>query len=285
LTDENIGHKLASLLRYHLDDSNGINTDEQGWVAIADIIEHSSDVGLQGCSADDLVRVVEQNSHGTRGKRFELTEGKDRVKATYRHPPKDRRSGFDRDHRGRSDRHRGNSGWHGNGWYDSLGLNYKGNDGWWDNNWKDGWQDGEKGDSSWAQWKAEKPGFSPSPDDAITKDAALESSWREASGKNTQADSDDTPVTDTASSLSPAIAPAAAPCEWEQWFTPDNMEPYFYNTKTEETFFPGDVEDAEEQGWTRYVDTDGERPDKIYWWHEPSSRSFYEEDAIGEAEA
>jgi len=263
LTDENIGHRLASLLRYHLDDIPGINTDDDGWVEAADIIAHADDVGLDGCTAEDLIRVAETNEHSTRGKRFE-SDGAGRIKARYRHPPKDRRGdrwdrGGDRYPRearsSRSSRPRsGYNGWQ--GWGDDNGK-------WKENSWEDG-------DDSWTQWK--KPGFSPSPDDAIVK----ESTWAEPAAVPAQEEST------AKASQEPAVK---VPCEWEQWFTPE-MEMYFYNSKTEEVFYPGDIADAETKGWFRYVDTEGEKAGKIYWWHEPTNASFYEEDADGaEAEA
>jgi len=258
LTDENIGHRLASLLRYHLDESHGISTDDDGWVAVDDIVKHADDVGLGGCTAEDLVRVAETNEHSTRGKRFE-SDGAGKIKATYRHPPKDGRNRWD-DWRGskarprRSDRPRGGYSW-GNGW----------------DSWRDygGWQD-----EDWARWK--QPGFSPSPDDAIVRD----SNWAEASGQ---------------AATSEAAAPSGEvengkdagkkACEWEQWFVPDSMEMYFCHKVTEEVFFPHDADDLQEKGWARYEDTDGARKGKIYWWHEASDRSFYEEDAIGADDA
>jgi len=258
LSDENIGHRLASLLRYHLDDHNGITTDENGWVVASDIVEHADDVGLGGCTVEDLIRVAENNEHSTRGKRFE-SDGAGRIKATYRHPPKDRRGDrWDswRDKaRQRTTKPRGYNGWHSNGW-DDYGK------------WKDGgWED--DGDYTWTQWK--KPGFSPSPDDTIVK----ESSWAPEK------------TAEVAVSVKPSDAAAVksdnkASCDWEQWFTPDSLEMYFYNTQTEEVFFPGDAGDTEEKGWFRYEDTEGEKKGKIYWWHEATSRSFYEEDAIGD---
>jgi hypothetical protein len=69
-------------------------------------------------------------------------------------------------------------------------------------------------------------------------------------------------------------------CEWEQWFTPE-MEMYFYNATTEEFFFPADEADISEKGWARYLDSDGDNQGKVYWWHDASGRSFYEEDAVG----
>jgi len=244
MTDENIGHRLASLLRYHLDDISGITTDDDGWVEIADILEHAEKIGLDGCTAEDLVRVAEHNEHSTRGRRFE-TDGSSRIKARYRHPPKDMRRGWDRDRgysRGgyRSARQRDwNSGWRQYGWYD---------------NGYDDWQD--RGEEGWKQWK--KPGFSPSPDDLIVK----ESKWSE------------TPQAESSSSK--------AKCDWEEWFTPE-MVPYFYNTKTEEVLYPNDVADAESKGWVRYEDTEGDRAGKLYWWHEATEASFYEDDTKEEA--
>jgi len=267
LTDENIGHRLASLLRYHLDDFKDITTDDDGWVVAAEIIEHAEEVGLEGVTAEDLVRVAETNEHSTRGKRFE-SDGAGRIKARYRHPPKDRRYDRDnwrgsRDDRARSGRSSRPRGGYNNGW---QGYNNGGED---DGKWKEnGWQD--QGDDSWTQWK--KPGFSPSPDDAIVK----ESTWAETAAAAGQAESA------AKASQEPAVK---VPCEWEQWFTPE-MEMYFYNSKTEEVFYPGDIPDAESKGWFRYVDTEGDKAGKIYWWHEPTSASFYEEDADGvEAEA
>lgn len=261
MSDENIGHKLASLLRYHLDGTSGISTDEEGWVVVEQIVENAEDIGLAGVSAEDLVRVAENNEHSTRGKRFE-SDGAGRIKATYRHPPKDRRGFGDRDRdswRGRGrDRPRGDNGWSSNGGWENYSK------------WKegDGWQGGDKqGDDSWWEWK--KPGFSPSPDDAIVK----ESTWAGSAEK-------------VESAVKPSPQEAASSekkaCDWEQWFTPDSLEMYFYNTQTEEVFFPGDAGETEEKGWFRYVDTEGEKQDKIYWWHEATERSFYEEDAIGD---
>lgn len=254
LTDENIGHRLASLLRYHLDEDHGITTDDQGWVTIDDIIAHADEVGLSGCTTEDLIRVAETNEHSSRGKRFD-SDGAGKIKAKYRHPPKDRR-GYDRyDSRGRRGRQRGGgyNGWHSNGWDDG--------------GWKDygGWQD--YGEETWKEWK--KPGFSPAPDDSIVK----ESSWAEASGKATE---------NEAAESSTAASASKAPCDWEQWFTPDTMEMYYYNTKTEEVFFPNDAADLEEKGWCRYEETEGERKGKIYWWHEETERSFYEEDTAAD---
>lgn len=250
LTDENIGHRLASLLRYHLDDTDGITTDSEGWVVAEEIVAHAEEVGLEGCTAEDLIRVAENNEHNTRGKRFD-SDGNGRIKAKYRHPPKDRRDRWDRDWKdkarnGRSFRSRGGyNGW--NDWNDNYGK-------WKENGWEDKSEDG------WKEWK--KPGFSPSPDDTIVK----ESTWVDAAEK-------------------PAAAEAAvkeeatkAECNWEQWFTPETMEMYFYNTKTEEVFYPGDVADAETKGWFRYVDTEGEKEGKIYWWNEKTNESFYEDD-------
>jgi len=260
LTDENIGHRLASLLRYHLDESHGISTNEEGWVQAADIVAHAEEVGLDGCTVEDLIRVAETNEHSTRGKRFD-SDSKGGIMAKYRHPPKERRGvgyGGDRDGwrdrqaRGsRAGRSRGNDAWQGN-WNDNSkweGENYK------------------EGDDSWNQWK--KPGFSPSPDDAIVK----ESSWAATTEKTAQGEAE----------VKPSQAETVkAACDWEQWFTPDTMEAYFYNTQTEEVFYPGDVADAEAKGWFRYVDTEGEKEGKIYWWHEPTNASFYEEDAVGD---
>lgn len=262
LTDENIGHRLASLLRYHLDDIAAITVDDEGWVVASEIIDHAEEVGLDGVTAEDLVRVAETNEHSTRGKRFE-TDGTGRIKARYRHPPKDRRGGrWDRDdwrdsraRSGRSSRPRGYYGWQ--GWNEDNGK------------WKEnGWED--QGDDSWTQWK--KPGFSPSPDDVIVK----ESNWVENAAAPAQEESA------AKASQEPVVK---APCEWELWFTPE-MEKYFYNSKTEEVFYPGDIPDAESKGWFRYVDTEGDKTGKIYWWHEPTSASFYEDDADGaDAEA
>jgi len=249
LTDENIGHKLASLLRYHLGE-NSINQDENGWVVAANIIAHADAVGLGGVTEEDIIRVAEGNEHSTRGKRFD-SDGAGRIKAMYKHPPKDRRSTFDRDVRySRGTRSRGyNDGWWSNGWYD--------NDKWG----KDGQDQGD--DDTWSQWR--KPGFSPSPDDTIVKSEVKASSWKEPG----QADAAENIATDL-----------DAVCEWEQWFTPE-ADMYYYSIKTEEYFFPGDAADCEEKGWARYVDTEGDKEGKIYWWHEASNRSFYEEDVSG----
>jgi len=261
LTDENIGHRLASLLRYHLDEDTGIGTDDQGWVTVDDIVARADEVGLGGCSAEDLIRVAETNEHSTRGRRFD-SDGAGKIKAKYRHPPKDRRGdrwdGW-RDSRvrrgGRYNRDSSGQGWQSNGWEDYNGR------------WK-GWQD--NGDETWTQWK--KPGFSPSPDDTIVK----ESRWAGADDKPTQAETTD------ASPKEEADQSEKKACLWEQWFTPDSMEAYFYNTETEEVIFPGDAGDLEAKGWCRYEETEGERKGKIYWWHDESGRSFYEEDAIGD---
>jgi len=269
LTDENIGHRLASLLRYHLDDTDGIATDFEGWVEAADIVAHAEEVGLDGCTTEDLMRVAENNEHSTRGKRFE-TDGVGRIKARYRHPPKDRRGDrwdrdgrrgdrWDRDgaHNGRSSRSRGSNGWQSSGWNED-------NSKWKDNGWEE-----NQGNDSWTQWK--KPGFSPSPDDAIVN----ESTWVDTAEKPTQPE----PAVKASQAESVKVA-----CSWEQWFTPDTMEMYLYNTKTEEVFYPGDIADAETKGWFRYVDTEGEKEGKIYWWHEPSNESFYEDDTAGDVE-
>jgi hypothetical protein len=268
-TDENIGHRLASLLRYRLDDDNGITTDENGWVVAADIIENAEKVDLVGCTAEDLIRVAEHNEHSSRGKRFE-SDGAGRIKATYRHPPR-RRDG--RDNRWSNRRPRRYDGWDSNGWHD------------WSSNWRDSgdWQEkGEESEGAWMQWKNgswTKPESSSSADDAIVK----QSSWTEASEKPKQWDAADKEAEVVREGAGqPEVAAA---CVWEQWFTPDSMEMYFYNTQTEECFFPGDAADCEEKGWSRYVDTDVDKQGMIYWWHEATSRSFYEKDAIGDAEA
>jgi len=259
LTDENIGHRLASLLRYHLDEFTGINIDEQGWVLVDEILEHADEVGLSRCTAEDLVRVVESNEHSTRGKRFE-SDGAGRIKATYRHPPKDRRNDrWDRNSRrsggySRGIGQRGYNSW-GNGWDDSS-------------KWGEGWSD--QGQEAWDAWK--KPGFSPAPDDVIVK----ESSWSKSAEK---------PAAQVEiASQEAGLGDQKVACEWEQWFTPDSMEMYFYNTQTEEVFFPGDAAECEEKGWSRYVETEGARTEAIYWWHEATSKSFYEEDTAGDDE-
>jgi hypothetical protein len=270
LTDENIGHKLASLLRYHLEDHDGISTDEDGWVQVSDIIAHADEAGLHGCTAADLIRVAETNEHDTRGKRFE-SDGAGRIMAKYRHPPKDGRNRrSDRD--GRSSRESRSRGGY-NGWWSNGQEDY--------GKWSDGWHD--RGGDSWSQWKTEKPGFSPSPD-KIVKDR----SW-ESAAKSSQVDkpSGDAVAHSKCGSTQPdAVSASVAICEWEQWFTPEDMEMYYYSTVTEECFFPGDASDIEEKGWCRYVDdAEGEKQGKIYWWHEATSRSFYEEDAVGDADA
>jgi len=260
LTDENIGHKLASLLRYHLDDTKGLTTDEEGWVDVAEIVAIADDCGLEGCTVEDLMRVAESNEHSTRGRRFD-SNGESRIRATYRHPPKDRRNDrYDRDAwKGRESRsgrdrpsRRGgyNDNWQGNTWTDDAGK----------------WKEGGAGEDSWTAWK--KPGFSPLPDDKIVK----ESTWAATVEKPAQEE--------------PAVEVSQAACDWEAWFTPDTPSVmYFYNTKTEEVFYPSDVADAESKGWFRYMDTEGEKEGKIYWWHESTDASFYEEDATGDLEA
>lgn len=268
LTDENVGHKLASLLRYHLDDENGITSDDNGWVVVAQIIANRDEVGLIGVTAEDLVRVVESNEHSTRGKRFEY-DGDGRVRATYRHPPKERRGDrYDRDFRDfkgrRPSRPRGSY----NGWYG------------WDSRWYGGWSED---DQTWTNWQ--KPGFSPSPDDAIIKD----SSWDDAkgdAGKAVGSDAGDAKKTEkTEAGVTKAGTDGEKGCDWQQWYTPEG-DMYFWNAKTEEFFFPSDIDDTTEKGWVRYVDADAAgKQGKIYWWHDATSRSFYEEDTVGEENA
>lgn len=278
LTDENIGHKLASLLRYHLDDENGITSDENGWVVVAQIIDNRDEVGLVGCTAEDLIRVVESNEHSTRGKRFE-SDGEGRIRATYRHPPKERRGDrWDRDWRDSKARARSRPRGGYNGY--SSWRDYNGWDG---SRW--GYGGWNEDDETWTSWQ--KPGFSPSPDDTIIKD----STWEDVKADSTKAvasDTGDASKTDNTSSkaeVSPIEASGEQACDWEQWFTPDE-ESYFWNTKTEEFFFPADIDDTTEKGWVKYVDSEeGGEKGKIYWWHDATGRSFYEDDAVGDVEA
>lgn len=264
-TDEATGKKLASflrrmLLRFRLHELPGISVDKHGWVVATEIPKNAAEYGLGGCTTDDLIRIVENDVCSTSTKRFE-TDGLGRLRAIYAHTPSNR---------GDVSRQ------HGNILGSSTKSSRSGGDDWCHN--KGLQEDNSKLQSS---SKCDDEGG-----DSWEQPIKLESSSCPDSETEAVAENHVHACTTMLSHEEDASkTDYRKACDWEQWFTPDNMEMYYFNAHTKEFFFPGDAGDLEAKLWCRFVDTEGDNEGKIYWWHQSTSRWFYEEDAISATEA